>query len=138
MSTNEKTTAVSIEEFIQAHRIRMSAEQVDRNPQMDDFEGDHWKCVLRVGTSRMTVHFSKGYGHHGAEPQVSEVLDCLASDATSFENARSFEEWARDYGYNTDSRKAEKTYRAVEKQATALRRLLGDSYETLLWNTERQ
>ena len=133
------TDTVSIAEFIKSNRIRMTAERTDSNPSMDDSANmDHWKCLLRAGNSRMTVTFSMGFGHHGAEPKAEDVLDCLSSDAAGIENAQSFEDWCSEYGYDTDSRKAEKTFKTIEHQAKRLRNFLGDSaYETLLWNTER-
>ena len=134
-----ETDTVSMADFIKGNHIRMTAERVDSNPNMDDSANmDHWKCLFRAGNSRMTVYFSMGYGHHGAEPEADEVLDCLASDASGIENARSFEDWCGDYGYDSDSRKAEKIFNTCEHQAKRLRQFLGDSaYETLLWNTER-
>jgi len=71
-------------------------------------------------------------------PDAAHVLDCLASDASSYENAQSFEDWASEFGYDTDSRKAERIYRIVKRQAEQLKRTLGDeAYQELLWNTKR-
>jgi len=71
-------------------------------------------------------------------PDLACVLDSLASDASSYENARNFDEWASEYGYDTDSRKAEKTYRSVGDQAKELLHLLGrEVYEILVWKVER-
>lgn len=125
--------------FIVRLGITAVAEPVDRNPNMDNRDMDHWRVVLRRGRHQLTVYFSKGYGHNGAEPTVEEVLDCLASDAASVDNARSFEEWAGDFGFDIDSRKAERIYRACGRQATRLRNFLGEQeeYETLLYQTER-
>jgi hypothetical protein len=87
---------------------------------------------------KMTVYFSKGTGHHGAEPTVEEVLDCLSSDAAGIENASNFEDWCSEYGYDTDSRSAEKTFKACEHSAKRLRNFLGDDlYDQLLWHTEK-
>ena len=53
-------------------------------------------------------------------------------------NAWSFEDWAGDYGYDADSRSAERTYRAIGSQVDDLRRLLGeDALQELAFNTER-
>jgi hypothetical protein len=71
------------------------------------------------------------------DPETAEVLDCLISDASSIESSRSFEEWADDLGYDTDSRKAEETYRACEQTARDLRAFLGDDYEAFMYRTER-
>ncbi len=71
-------------------------------------------------------------------PALAEVLDCLASDSESYDSARTFEEWAGDYGYDTDSRRAERMYREISEQAHALRLLLGAAeYEHLTTDTER-
>ena len=70
------------------------------------------------------------------EPDAADVLNCLASDASGYENAGSFEEWAGEYGYDTDSRSAERTFSAVESQTLALRSFLGERYGDYLWDTE--
>lgn len=136
------TETQTIQSLISETGITMTAERVDRNPHMDSQDMDHWKCKFvgrNLGMTRMTVYFSKGYGHKGAEPEISEVLDCLASDAAGFSNAPSFEDWASEYGYDTDSRKAEKTFKAVLKASACLEQFLGhDYYNTLLWDVERQ
>lgn len=80
----------------------------------------------------LTVPFYKGRGHHGEEPRASEVLSCLLSDAASVNDTRSFTEWCADLGYDTDSRKAEATYRACERIARKLARFLGDDYPAFL------
>lgn len=125
--------------FIAKERIKMEAELTDQNPNMDSMPAGstHWVCRFRRAGKRMSVHFSMGPAHSG-EPKTDEVLDCLASDASSFENAGSFESWAGDYGYDTDSRKAERTYRAVEKQTAKLRAFLSpEAFETLLYKLDR-
>jgi hypothetical protein len=127
-------------EFIQSAGISMRAERADSNPNMDSVAPmDHWKCHLRAGRSRMTVHFSMGVGHNGREPELSNVLGCLASDASGVENASGFEDWCAEYGYDTDSRKAERTFRACEREAKRLQAFLGESaYKTLLYDVERE
>jgi len=119
--------------------ITATAEWTDHNPNMDDEDMDHWKVTLRRKFPRrqMTVYFSMGYGHNGAEPTAEDVIDCLASDASGYDNARGFEDWAGDYGYDADSRKAERIYRVVGRDAARLRRFLGDDYSAILYDTER-
>lgn len=73
-----------------------------------------------------------------APPRLADVLDCLASDANGYDNSRNFEDWASDYGYDTDSRKAEATYRIVAEQAKGLRYFLGDNaYRELIEDVDR-
>jgi hypothetical protein len=135
MTTEQKP----MNEVLQGVNIRMKATRTDRNPHMDDsMDMDHWRCVIRCGSESMSLVFSKGSGHHGAEPTLEEVLDCLASDAAGYDNAQSFEDWAGELGYDTDSRKAERTYKAIAKQAESLKRVLSEElYKALLWDTER-
>ena len=132
------TDTVSIEQMVRINLITMATEQTDSNPSMPDAENmDHWKCVLRRPGHNMTVYFSMGYGHNGKKPTAADVLDCLASDASTIENTRGFEDWCLDLGYDTDSRKAEKTFKTCEHQSKQLRSFMGEHYENLLWNTER-
>lgn len=58
-------------------------------------------------------------------PEFADVLYSLASEASAIDYA-TFEEWASDYGYDTDSRSAEKTYRACLEIALKLRSAIGD------------
>ena len=74
--------------------------------------------------------FQKEAIDHGSEPtppEVGEVLYCLAADSQGIENSRSFEEWAGEYGYDTDSRSAEATYRTCQGLAANLAAFLGES-----------
>lgn len=138
---------MTVQEFCRKHHVNMSSSRTSRNPHMTDSNMtevrsgapmDHWRCNIRCGKRRMSLVFSKGSGHHGAPPHVNEVLDCLASDASSYDNNTSFESWAGDFGYDLDDRGAKKTFNAVKKQAASLKRLLGaEAYEELLYNTER-
>lgn len=150
-----QTDTISIEEFIRTNGISMGAcERVDANPNFADSERmDHWKVTLvrRIATpldqvnpnlgrieARMTTYFSMGYGHNGKAPEMAMVLDSLASDA-SLAGDNSFEDFCSELGYDPDSRKAEKTYKACKHSASRLEKFLGsEAYQTLVYNTERQ
>ncbi|HUT63574.1 MAG TPA: hypothetical protein VMZ04_06425, partial [Anaerolineae bacterium] len=72
-----------------------------------------------------------------AQPTVSDVLNCLASDASGIENARDFNEWASEYGYDEDSREAERIYKVCQDQANQLQAFLPDEkYNELLFEVE--
>lgn len=123
--------AESFAGFVKRNRITMTVESVDSNPNMEDSASmDHWKCVLKCGRKRYTLTFSKGFGHHGANPTATEVLECLRSDST--DDFSSFDNWASDYGCDTDSRRALKTYQATKRQAAKLRQFLGAEFDNLL------
>ena len=128
----------TISDFLTAHGITMTAKRVDQNPNMGDATMDHWQCVFRKGRQSFKTFYSMGSAHRGKEPKAAEVLNCLASDAASVVNTGGFEEWARDLGFDPDSRKAEKIFNTIEKQATKLAKFLGDdAYQDLICEVER-
>ena len=120
----------------------MSAEWTDSNPYMDANDewarsASHYRVKFRMNRHTMTSYFSMGVAHT-KEPTAIDVLSCLASDSAGID-FHCFEEWSRNYGYDTDSRKAERTYRACEKAAANLRRFLGDeAYNELLYHVDSE
>lgn len=98
----------------------------------------------KEGTLRWSLHNEPMYEYeveHGKEairvpgrivdrapilPDPIDVIWSLTQDADVFLNARSFEDWASDLGYDTDSRKAEAVYRACLDIALKLRNGIGE------------
>lgn len=118
-------------DFLNEHNVRAIVESGEQNP---DWGSEHnaWRVTLLCGRRKMTVPFYTGLAL--GEPDAADVLECLALDASGFENARGFEDWCNDYGYDTDSRSADRTYRQVEQQTAKLCKLLGDAFDTLVWS----
>lgn len=50
----------------------------------------------------------------GVKPALADVVHSLLMDGEAFFNAQSFEDWAVEYGYGIDSRKAESIYRLCD------------------------
>lgn len=69
-------------------------------------------------------------------PAAADVLDCLALDASVLE-AGCFEDWASEYGYDLDSRKAEATYQECVTIARKMRELFGHKALAELRSLER-
>jgi hypothetical protein len=88
-----------------------------------------YKVTLTYQRRRMTVPFFMGSALDH-EPTAADVLSCLCSDAMGVENAGSFEDWCAEYGFATDSRKAEATFKACERNAAKVRQLLGEDFDT--------
>jgi hypothetical protein len=165
----------TLADFITKHGLRFECHRVDSRPDglMTEVKDGrpyadnmrHFRCRIiagplhratahskndppeKIGPRSFGLYFSQGSAHT-SDPTLADVLDCLASDASGYEDARytreshlnapSFDAWASEYGYDTDSRKAEKTFRAIKRQAEQLKRTLGqEAYEELLYNTER-
>lgn len=119
-----------MQQFIDHHTITLTATRTDRNPAMPDFNGDHWRGTLKRPGKQMSLFFSKGYGHGGTPPTAEEVLECLRSDACT--DGDTFEEFCFSLGYDSDSRRAKKTYKAFKRQAAKLRTFLEDLFEEFL------
>lgn len=112
-------------DFIEITGLRLMCERVAKRPDnLGNHNDSHWRCTLRCGDRRMIFYFSKGIGHNGAIPTVPEVLECMASDISSID--QDFENWCADYGLDSDSRQAERTYLACQEEAEKLQYLLQD------------
>lgn len=128
---------MKLEDIIRAERLRLTlCERTNSNPNMEESANmDHWRVRIKGPHGSMSLTFSKGYGHEGKPPKLAEVLDCIVSDASGSDEL--FESWCSNYGYDTDSRRAERTYNAVRKQAAALRRILGPNLYAVVLEAER-
>lgn len=60
------------------------------------------------------------------QPDFADVLSSLVMDAGVLDSS-SFEDWASEFGYDTDSRTAEKLYRACLEIALKLRNSIGEA-----------
>lgn len=95
-----------------------------------DFPNSHpWKVTMKYNGRQLTTPFYTGRSTDPT-PTVQDVLYCLIQDALSVETATGFEDWASDAGYDTDSRKAERLYKACCKEQKQLRRFLGTDFNT--------
>ena len=83
----------------------------------------HWRIQLYNQTTTIYCEYSMGAGNTG-EPDICDVVDSLRSDS-SVANLQTFEKWADEFGYDSDSRKAEKLYFACKRIADDMLRLLG-------------
>lgn len=110
--------------------LSMTVEWIPSEPMNEgDDDWDHlsWSITLAFQGRTMETKFHTGLGIVG-EPTIGDLLSSLALDASSVIDGQSFEEWAGDFGYDTDSRKAERTYRACKAQAEKLEGLLGEDF----------
>lgn len=94
-----------------------------------------WRVTLKNARGqRYTVPFFKGIGLPDTPPTAAEVLECLISDALGYRNARSFDDWAAEYGYDTDSRAAYRTFEACRRVSERLDKFLTpEEFEALAY-----
>jgi|SRR5690625_1891125 len=84
-------------------------------------DASHYHVMFRRGKNELESYFSMGSAHIGA-PQMAAVFHCLLMDSDGIEY-NDFESWAADYGFDTDSRKAERVFNACQKTLLDLKRL---------------
>lgn len=91
---------------------------------------DPWEVTLRNGRRRLSVPFFTGEGLRGhGEPSAAGVLACLLSDAGV---SADFEEFCSEFGYDVDSRKAERTHVACLAIRAKLEKFLGAEFDDAL------
>ena len=85
------------------------------------------KITVKANGKRATFEFWASIMHPeiDSESDLISSFECFVSDAVS--GLYSFEDFCSEFGYDTDSRKAEKIHRACQKSADKLKRLLGDA-----------
>ena len=77
-----------------------------------------FKLQLLRGKKSYTFEFGQSIAKGNEEPTLYDVLTCLQKyDVGTFKN------FCDDFGYDNDSRTAEKTYKSVVKEFKAMERL---------------
>ena len=118
------------------NRITSTITEGNAGPTADwHSDANPWTVTLRYQGRQYTFPFWTGSGWT-SEPNTFDAAHCVLSDAIGFENSPRFEDWAADYGYDTDSRAVARIYRAVERAHTNVRRLLGDDFADLVYLDE--
>lgn len=102
--------------------------QVDRdiNP---PWEHHAYSVKVRRGAESFETTYKQGLAHTDG-PSLVAVLACLMSDASAGKGG-SFEDFCGEYGYDTDSRRAESAYNACRDTAAAMRRMLGEHFDAV-------
>ena len=115
--------------------VRLEIIEAPNAPIRDEDGWEHYPWTLRLscGDESMRVNWRQGTGIT-TEPTAADVLESLLMDAAGIENAAGdFEEWAREYGYDEDSRKAERIFQAATKQTEELKDLLGEDFDAAVF-----
>jgi hypothetical protein len=104
-------------DFLAKHNITFKATfKGDKCPMWDDvnhIHGDRYIATFKRGKRSFSLSFwnSLKDKEEGNTPTAYDVLTCIQKyDPGTFEN------FCGDFGYDEDSRKAEKTYKAVVKE----------------------
>jgi hypothetical protein len=93
----------------------------------DDKENRYiFNCTLTRNGKRYTFNFGQSIAAGHNEPTMYDILTCL----TKYD-PENFKFFCSEYGYNEDSIKALKTYKAVQREFKGVNRLFSDVLEQL-------
>lgn len=123
----------ALEALCESKGVTIKAKHIGQETEPDYVHGgrmakkDVWRVTLFCHGRQFTTRFYMGIGLSGRPPTAADVLACLVYDARCGEDP--FETFCSDLGYDTDSRKAESTWKACRRTAPRIRRLLGDDFD---------
>lgn len=115
-------------EFAAKHNVTMKINSVNYGKHFpDDKESRYiFNITLKRNRKQYTFNFGQSLASGSEEPTMYDILTCLEKY-----ESRDFEDFCSNYGYDTDSIKALKTYKAVDREYKAVNRLFGDIMEEL-------
>ena len=122
------------------NNIKLSLARADYTE--DDYK-DEWKKTANKYKARitynkksMTIIYYTGSGWK-KDPVLEDILGSILQDTTYLDYG--FEDFANAMGYDPDSRKAEKIYKEVQKQAKKINRIFSkEEQEELLTYLEKE
>lgn len=119
--TTINNTAKKVNEFANEIGLTFSSSE-DKLVNEDGWVAYHSVITLTRDNKTMVVNFKRGEGVKES-PSLAVVLECVLSDINGI-NDMTFEEWANDFGYDSDSRSAESIFNACKKEYDDLNNLL--------------
>nr|WP_298657219.1 hypothetical protein [uncultured Flavobacterium sp.] len=115
-------------DFAAKHGVTMTVKYIDYAPHFaDDKKSRHrFSVTLKRHGKRMTIKFGQSIAVGAQEPSLYDVLSCVQKHEVG-----TFENFCGDFGYDTDSRTAHRTYLAVQREFNKVNRLFSDCIEEL-------
>jgi hypothetical protein len=116
------------EQFAQKHDIKL---KINRSEYKKHFADDTqprqvFNCALSRNGKKYTFNFGQSRHAGCTPPTMYDILSCLTKH-----DPESFEDFCACYGYDNDSIKALKVYKACVKEFNAVEKLMGDILEEL-------
>ena len=114
------------QDFLTKNGVKFSAKYLDYAPYFDDDNVSRaiYSLTLRVNGKSASFKFGQSIKstEKGEEPSAYELLASLTKS-----DPGTFEEFCGEFGYDTDSRKAYKTYSAVVREWCKVNRLFTEA-----------
>lgn len=114
------------QEFAQKHKISLKCTHFGYGKHFaDDTQSRHiFRCMLVRKDGQIEKQYTFKFGQSIADgntpPNIYDVLTCLQKY-----DVGTFEDFCSEFGYDEDSRKAEKIYNAVVKEYEGMLRVFG-------------
>lgn len=125
---------MNLSQFLKQVPVTATVKDAESNPNMSWPGASHYRVTLKHDGRQITVPFSVGSAH--GHPTVYDVLESLAMECSSYDQARDLHDFMQELGY-TSRAQAEPIYMACGKLSKQLRTLLGEeNYETLLYKVD--
>ena len=122
MTTDQKTITEFLNErgSLQFKAIKIPA----RTDTFEDWkDASHYLCTFTWLGKSFSIQYSMGSAHKKS-PNIEDVFNCILLDVSALD--QSFEDWASDFGYDSDSRKAYAIWEACRENAKKLKDFLGN------------
>lgn len=116
-------------DFAKKHNIKLSLiGEPEYKHHFEDDDTKRWvfKMKLQRGVHSCTFNFGQSLKAGAKVPTAYDVLACLTKN-----DPGTFEIFCSDFGYDIDSKKAERIYKAVIKEWEGVERVMGDIIEEL-------
>ena len=115
-------------EFATKHGVKLI---INSSKYGNHFAGDEQKrfifnCTLTRNGKKFTLDFGQSIAAEDTPPTMYDILATL----TKYD-PETFADFCSDYGYNEDSIKALKTYKAVQREFNGVNRLFSDILDQL-------
>ena len=139
MNTNYAQGVKAFEQWIASKGVRRTY-TTDEGRKTDEGGWDHfaWTVTLanRDKTAVYAFPFMQGTAHT-KPPTTADLVSSLLLDAQTVMHSDGFEDWARGFGYDSDSTKARATFDEIGRNNDRLRKLFGTAnLEALLDEAE--
>ena len=115
-------------DFLEKTGTKFKAVYIDHKPYFEDDKEcrDVYRIYLTRNGKRFSFTFGQSISNAGIEPTPYDVLACLQKYPVD-----TFEDFCHEFGYNEDSRKAEKIYRAIKREYLGVEQLFSDVLDQL-------
>lgn len=108
--------------FSKKHDIRLKINSVKYGRHFEDDKDSRYifNCTLSMVNRQYTFNFGQSISAGNTQPTMYDVLTCLQKY-----DIGTFEDFCSEFGYDEDSRKAERIYKAVCKEYEGMLRVFG-------------